>query len=87
MYRSKLGEFGSYNEEGNGANNSHQWLRNSKPGLTNLWHAYPKCYAERFSWHATFVVCPFVLIYFAQLASLIVKNIYIYIYIYISLTA
>jgi hypothetical protein len=30
----------------------------SIPGLTNLWHAYPKWQARSFSWHAAFTAAP-----------------------------
>jgi len=49
----------------------------SKAGLVNLWHA------ERFPWHATFIVVSSVVFLLPYQRFCVVKNVYVYICMYI----
>jgi hypothetical protein len=51
----------------------------SKPGLANLWHAYPKLHLERFLWHAEFIVVLFFFNFFCLISFTSEEYVYIHI--------
>jgi len=47
-------------------------------GLPNVWHACSKWHTERFPWHATFTLVPFLFLFLVPDQRLyIVKNVYV----------
>ena len=57
----------------------------SKPGLTNLWHTYPKWQTESFLWHEAFTVVPIFYFFGPSIVSNICVCVCVCIYIFLTI--